>query len=494
MENTGRIKKAVLPAVRRIVFERTLAEQLSEDLIHICRVDCAHLVMLAERKIVEPNAVAKLLTAIDRLVREDFAPLRGLPAPRGLFLLYEDYLIQTEGDDVGGILQTARSRNDLNATALRLRLRLPLLQLLREALRLQVVLLRSARRNVSVVMPLYTHGQAAEPTTFGHYLAAVAQAHSRDLRALFDVVEHARTCPLGACAATGTSFAIDTQRTATLLGFDMVSPSSLDAVASRDLVLRLLAAVVVEGLTLSRLATDFLLWTTREFAFLELPDELVGSSSAMPQKRNPFLLEHVQGRSGVLLGAFVASASAMHSTPFTNSIAVGTEAIRPVWQSLRDLTDITLISRLLVARCRANEQEMLTRAVKGHTAATALANWLVSEVRIPFRTAHRMVGEIVTRSIEEGGEFSEVARRVMEEKGIRAKVPDLDVVSVASAKHYGGGSSENSVTQAVESLEREWRTQVRRLKEIRESWRLAEDALGRAMTGVAELSKETMTR
>src|SRR5207302_5784651 len=112
--------------------------------------------------------------------------------------------------------------------------------------------------------------------------------------------------------------------TAQLLGFDVGPLHSLDAVASRDLVLRLLAAASIYGVTLSRLATDLFHWNMAEFDFLRLPDELVGSSSAMPQKRNPFLLEHVQGKAGSLVGAFVHAITAMHATPFTNSIAVGT--------------------------------------------------------------------------------------------------------------------------------------------------------------------------
>ena len=164
-------------------------------------------------------------------------------------------------------------------------------------------------------MPGYTHYQAAVPTTYGHHLGGVAGAIDRDLEALAAASAGLDTSPLGAGVGHGTTQPIAPVRTAALLGFERPAPHSLDAVASRDVVLRLLAAAAVLGVTASRLAADLLLWTTAEFAFLELPDELVGSSSAMPQKRNPFLLEHVKGRSARAAGAFVAAATAMHASP-----------------------------------------------------------------------------------------------------------------------------------------------------------------------------------
>src|SRR5262249_17458275 len=202
------------------------------------------------------------------------------------------------------------ARNDLNATVLRIRLRQPILRLLSESLRLQAVLLRRARKFRRIVMPAYTHYQAAVPVTYGHYLAGVAGALERDILGLIEGSRELDFCPLGAGSVGGTTLPIDQQRTASLLGFSGPVLHSIDAVASRDIVTRMLAAISILGITLSRLAADLLLWTTSEFGFLKLPDRLVGSSSMMPQKRNPFILEHVQGRSAAAIGAFVAAATA----------------------------------------------------------------------------------------------------------------------------------------------------------------------------------------
>src|SRR5215217_4622929 len=329
-------------------------------------------------------------------IRQSLTPT----ARRGWFLLYEDYLIENLGAETGGILQTGRSRNDLNATVFRLRLRAPYLRLLNEELRLQAILLRRAEKFAGVVMPAYTHYQAAVPVTYGHYLAGVAQAINRDIDELFFAGRELEVCPLGAGAVGGTTWPLDTARTAELLGFDRPSANSFDAVASRDLILRLLSATAIFGVTLSRLAADLLLWSTAEFGFFSFPDNLVGSSSMMPQKRNPFLLEHVQGRSTAALGAFVASATAMNGRPFTNTIAVGTEAVAHVWPALQNIMEAATLARLVIAGAKPQPETMLRRAESGYTEATELANRLVAEGDFFFRTAHKHVGSIICEAIE----------------------------------------------------------------------------------------------
>jgi len=198
MENTGRIRKALTASARRIVFGKPLDQDALDELWHISRVDQAHLLMLQESGIVKSERITRLLAAIERLQEQHFVPLRQKTAMRGLFLLYEDYLIETEGAAVGGVLQTARSRNDLNATVLKRRLRRPFLRLIEQALRLHAILLRRASRYAGTVMPVYTHGQAAMPTTYGHYLAGIAQALFRDLDALLTAGRDMERCPLGA--------------------------------------------------------------------------------------------------------------------------------------------------------------------------------------------------------------------------------------------------------------------------------------------------------
>jgi argininosuccinate lyase len=456
----------------------------------ISRVDRAHLVMLAERGIVDRGRAARVLKEIEHLRACRFAPLWAKAAPRGIYLLYENYLIEKLGPETGGILQTARSRNDLNATTLRLRLREPYLHLLGEALRLQAVLLGRARRHVDAVMPAYTHYQAAVPVTYAHYLAGVAVSTSRDIAALFEAGEDINRSPLGAGAVGGTSLPIDQIRTAALLGFAGPSLNSIDAVASRDLVLRLLAATAIFGVTLSRLATDMLLWSTAEFGFLSFPDQLVGSSSMMPQKRNPFLLEHVQGRSASVLGAFVAAAAAMHSKPFTNSISVGTEATAGIYESMKSITEAVTLIRVMVGGAVPQTEAMLQRAEKGFTSATELANRLTADGRLSFRVAHRVVGAMIKEAIErdEDSIDSAAARCAAE-----AAVGGLDPASIARSSDYGGGPGRASFDRCLAELKAKWAEQVRaKLKQGRR-WREAETGLNEAVGRLVESARDQST-
>lgn len=394
MDDTGRIRRPLSPTARRIVFGQPSPGP--SELALISQVDRAHLVMLAEQRLVDPAAAAAVLAEIERLRAGRFAALQGAEPRRGIYLLYEDWLAGRLGERRAGVLRTGRSRNDLNATVLALRLRPPVERLLAEVVRLQAVLLARARRYAGTVMPAYTHYQPAVPTTYGHHLGGVAGALDRDLEALAAAAAGLDTSPLGAGTGHGSALPIAPARTAVLLGFERPAPHALDAVASRDLVLRLLAAAAVLGVTVSRLAADLLLWTTAEFSFLDLPDELVGSSSAMPQKRNPFLLEHVKGRSARSAGAFVAAATAMHATPFANSVAVGTEGCAGVVEALDATADSVTLLRLVVSGARPRPEIMLARAAAGETTATARAERLMAEQGLSFREAHRLVGGALT--------------------------------------------------------------------------------------------------
>ncbi len=480
MENTGRISHTVSPSARRILFGQTSGESVAAELSYIAQVDRAHVIMLCECKIISEAAACRLLCEIGELEANEFAPLAGVNAPRGLYLAYEDFLMKRLGEEIGGVLHTARSRNDLNATTLRLRLRARYLHLLREALRLQAVLIRRAGRYGGIVMPAYTHYQAAVPISYGHYLAGIASALERDIKGVIAAFAGVDDCPLGAGSVGGTSLPIDPQLTTTLLGFERTVSHSVDAVASRDLILRILAAASVLGVTLSRLAADLLLWTTAEFGFLSLPDRLIGSSSMMPQKRNPFLLEHVQGRSAMALGAFVSSATAMHAKPFTNSISVGTEAVSPVWNALQSLTEALILARLVVAGAEPQPATMLQRATDGNTPATEFANRLVTETSMPFRGAHHLVGSLINDAIQHEEPFEHRVARWREEKNISVSLDGLDPEAVVKATNYGGGPGPASLALCLKSLRAEWRNSMNQKRAQTRKWDAAARALNEA--------------
>lgn len=459
MTGTGRLRRGVTARAARIVFNA----DLDAELPYLTEIDEAHLVMLTERGLVDPAQAAAMLREIVALRASDYAPLRDRPAPRGTYLLYESHLIDRLGPDIGGVLHTGRSRNDLKATTHLLRVRPVVDRLRRGLLRLQAVLLSRARTYRGTVMPAYSQYQPAVPATFGWYLLGVAEALDRD-HATLAAVELAR-CPLGAAGGGGTDMPIDPARTAALLGFAAPVEHAGDAIASRDELLRLLCAAALTGVTLSRLATDLQLWSTPEYDLVEFGDELVGSSSAMPQKRNPFLLEHIKGGAGTLIGASTAALSTMKNTPFGNSVEATTEAVGPVWSGLSTLDDLVQLAISVVAGARPRPEPMLAATERGFTTATAMANSLVRQ-GVPFRRAHTAVGAMITELIAEGARgfadrpAGDLAARLTAALGTAVTLPDLAPAAVATATDHGGGPGPASFQAGHNRLAADWRAQA----------------------------------
>ncbi|MFB6564735.1 MULTISPECIES: lyase family protein [unclassified Streptomyces] len=472
--DTGRLRAALHPEAHAIVYDQYLpapdtSDGLGEELRLISEVDRAHLVMLAERGIVLPQQAGSLLRTIDELRRSDFAPVRARPMPRGVYLAYEATLTEQLGEEIGGVLHTGRSRNDLNATTARLRGRRHLLRLVEATEGLASVLLEKAEEYQAVTMPAYTHGQPAVPITYGHYLAALGFATVRALAGLLHSGRELDVNPLGAGAVGGTSIPIDPERTSSLLGFTAPVANSVDAVASRDFGLQLLAASGVLGVTVARAARDFGTWTSEEVALVRLSDDLVGSSSMMPQKRNPFLLEHIQGRATASLGAYPAAAAAMATAAYTNAIAVSNEALRHVWPGLRNTTDAVTLLRLVVRGATPDAERMTRRCVDGFTPATYLAERLVAS-GMPFRRAHHLVGATVLGALETSRSLAEAAKDVPELARLTDGDGDgdgdgahdahggdgptdwLEPSAVAQACAYGGGPGGDSIARSLVAL------------------------------------------
>lgn len=466
----GRSASTLCARAAGIVFGADTGPAMAAELARITAVDQAHVVMLAERALIGPAAAAELLTEIRFLRADGFAELRGKPAPRGLYLLYESHLIERLGPEIGGVLHTGRSRNDLKATVHKLRLRAVLADLVRELLRLQAVALSLARRHQATVMPVHSQYQPSVPGSYGWYLLGIAEALDRDVDGLVRAGDGLRECPLGAAGGAGTDVRVDPARTADLLGFTEPVRHAGYAIASRDTTLRILSAAVLTGLTLSRLATDLQLWSTPEFDLVEFPDQLVGISSAMPQKRNPFLLEHIKGAAGGLIGAWTAAAATTKNTPFGNSVEVSTDSVTPGWAGLDTVADQVQLAISVLAGARPRPARMLDGAHHGFTVATAIANRLVAQ-GVPFRSAHTATGRLVTELVAEGATSfaavppAELAARLGAALGteVRLGAADLDPAEVVRATDFGGGPGPRSFTFAHARLARRWRVQVRRL-------------------------------
>lgn len=480
LQDTGRIKATLHPEARPIVFDADLRRAVIDELPFYAEIDRAQAIMLERVGLIDRGLARKVLIELDRLQAEEFHSIAVLPAPRGSYLAYEDHLRSIIGKEASN-LHLGRSRNDINATLVKLKLRGPYRELTAELLALLQVLCGLARVHLKTVFPLHTHRQPALPSTFAHHLAAFADALVRDLDAL--LAEHPllnRGC-LGAGVGGGTTLPILPDLTARLLGFATPPHNSIDSVASRDLVLRLLASSSILGSNLSRIAETLLLWVG-EAGLASLPDELVGSSSAMPHKRNPFLLEHVQGKAGAVVGCFVGAVTGMHSTPFTNCVAVGTEATRQVWPGIDDSIGAVRLIRLSFSELTIAENAASAMLERSFVNAMETATRLSVDGGLDFRSAHNEVGQLVTTAVESGA-TSLLA--IMQ--GGRMLDPEVSLAPdvIARTARAGGGPAPEAVLAALDELESGIERSAALLRDLDAGWSRAQEELRSAIAGLA---------
>ncbi|RWN87437.1 MAG: ATP-grasp domain-containing protein [Mesorhizobium sp.] len=416
--------------------------EISRDgrlLQHQAAIDEAHLVMLADQGLVSQPAAADLLKHILDLQDEGFQSLEGREAPRGLYLAYEAELATRAGPEKAGWLHLARSRNDLNATISLLVLREAASSISQQIGIAQDALLQRVEEASRLVAPLYSQYQIALPGSPGHYLLGVFFALARERQRLHSLLEDIRNCPMGAGAGGGTSMPIDPLKTASLLGFALPSYNSLDAVASRDHHLHGLSIFASISTLLSRVAQDLQVWTTREFALIDVPHMLAGGSSMLPQKKNPFLLEHIKGSASTVIGAYVSAATATCKAPFSNSIEASNYGCSPLRLSEEALKRAITLTSLIVKFMSFNVGSMRENLEDG-SSMTAVAAERMASQGVPFRKAHTQIGEIAQRLSQD----SCVTQRRSELAGQLAGVFPASLEECRDALQFGGGPGQRS--------------------------------------------------
>ena len=391
-------------------------------------VDRAHVVMLAEQAIVERPTAAAILTALDEI---ETAGFDALPERGDVHVAVEEAIVERLGEATGGALHTARSRNDKGAAYVRLALREELLALAGAVADLRATLLERAAETADWLVPGYTHLQHAQPTTIGHHLLAYESALARDGERLLDAYGRVNRSPLGACALAGTGFPIDRERTAALLGFDRPVRNSMDAVAARDFAVEAVAAASAAAGTLSRLCTDVVLWSSAEFGFLELADRHAGSSSIMPQKKNPNVATAARSRAATVRGSLAALDSLFDGLPMSLNY--------DVWEANRQLRETFATARTsvrlvtdAVADAAFDRAAAAARAGEGFACATELADVIVRETDRSFRTAHHVVAHLAR---ETGGDAGAVdaARLDAVAREVTGAALGLDPATVTAA-------------------------------------------------------------
>ena len=361
----------------------------------------AHAAMLGECGIIDKSESEKIIAGLKAIRADlDSGALTIDPDAEDIHTFVEGELTARIGD-AGKRLHTARSRNDQVALDVRLTLRKDVAALQAQLKDLVRVLCKKAEQYAGAVMPGYTHLQRAQPITFGHHLMAYCEMLLRDLSRFDDAQKRMDVMPLGSGALAGTTYPLDRQLTAKLLGFSQVSQNSLDGVSDRDFCAEIAFAVSLAMVHLSRLCEEIVLWCSWEYKFIELDDAFSTGSSIMPQKKNPDIAELIRGKSGRVFGDLMGLLAMMKGLPlaYNKDMQEDKEAVFDAVDTLKlCLTPlIPMLETMTVL-----EGNMRNAAARGFINATDCADYLVAEKGLPFRDAYKITGELVALCIEKG--------------------------------------------------------------------------------------------
>ncbi len=421
------LRKGRLSSARKDAAKFTSSAVMDKKILkHIVAINVAHVSMLIGYKSINKNEGQSILKALASLEGK----IELSPDMEDGHTAVEEAVVKTTGQNVGGNLNLAKSRNDQVATALRMELRNEILETVQTIATLQETLLHKAEQHVNTIIPGYTHLQPAQPITFAHYLIAQFDALQRNVERLQEGYKRINLCPMGACALATTSFPINREKTADLLGFDEVLENSVDAVTSRDFILETLADLSILAVDVTRLVEDLEVWGTAEFGIVELPDEFAFTSSIMPQKKNPDILEVIRSRMSLVLGNLTGSTAALLSLPSTYNMDYQ-EVTPKLWGSLETVKDCVSMLAKIVPDLKVSE-ETLKKPAYSFMMATELANMLVRNYKVPFRASHTIIGAIVKTLLKEGKSLGDVTPEIIAETSkqvlghsINVKVEDI---------------------------------------------------------------------
>lgn len=366
----------------------------------------AHATMLGEKNIIDKSEAEKITKTLSEILEDiELGKLEIDMTAEDIHSFVEGELTARIGD-TGKRLHTSRSRNDQVATDLRLYLRdeaNEVVTLLKTLIKTITVI---AENNKDTIMSGYTHLQRAQPITFAHYILAYGMMFKRDVSRVLDAAARMNFSPLGSCALAGTTYDIDRDLTASLLGFDGVCENSLDGVSDRDFCLELMSAISIIMMHLSRLSEEIILFCSGEFSFIELDDSHTTGSSIMPQKKNPDLAELIRGKTGRVYGDLFTLLTVMKGIPlaYNKDMQEDKEA---VFDSVETVKKCLEQMNAMLSSMTVKKDRLYAAAGHGYINATDLADYLTKK-GIPFRTSYKLVGEIVAYAISKNATLEEL--------------------------------------------------------------------------------------
>jgi argininosuccinate lyase len=422
----------------------------------------AHAAMLGKQGIITPEESKIIIKGLKEIFEElEAGKLEFTVEAEDVHMNIETFLTQKIGE-VGKKLHTARSRNDQVALDIRLYLRDEINEIRELLLNVEEVLLKLAGEHLETIMPGYTHMQKAQPVTLAHHLMAYFEMFRRDVERLMDCQKRLDYMPLGSGALAATGFNLDREFVAEQLGFSHITRNSLDAVSDRDFAVEFCGAASIMMMHMSRFAEELILWSSGEFAFVEMDDAFSTGSSIMPQKKNPDLAELVRGKTGRVYGDLMTLLTLMKSLPlaYNKDMQEDKEAL---FDAIDTVKKCLLVLAPMLNTATFKKESMAKGARGGFTNATDLADYLVDK-GMAFRDAHAVVGRAVLYCIENGRDLEQLS--IYEFKKFSELIQEdvynfIDVKQCVAKRKIPGGPAPETVSQALQEAG-EW---LKKMKE-----------------------------
>ena len=406
----------------------------------------AHVEMLFKQKIITFKIKNKTIWGLNK-IRNEIIKKKFIfnPKHEDIHMSIEKRLFEIIGDDAG-FIHTARSRNDQVITDFKIWLRNStneIINLLNSSIK---IIVKNAEKNIETIMPGFTHLKNAQPISFAHYLLAYVEMFKRDKQRFKNNIENLLENPLGVAALAGTTFNIDRNYTTKKLKFSHPTNNSIDTISDRDFVIDFLYATSVCSVHISRLAEEFIIWNSDAFGLIKLNDRIVTGSSIMPQKKNPDQLEFLRGKTGNAFGNLFSMLTILKGLPLSYFKDLQDDK-ELVFKSFDQIKYSILIFNDILKNFSVDKKRMFELANKGYTTATDLADYIVIELKVPFRKAYQITAKIVNYAEVKKKRFDELS--IKEIKKIEPKLNEevfkiFDLKnSIKSKKSYGGTSFEN---------------------------------------------------
>ena len=359
-----------------------------------------HATMLAKQGIITEEEKDSIIKGLDSILNDiENGSLPFDPKCEDIHSFVEGNLTERIGN-AGKKLHTGRSRNDQVALDMKIFTRGEIDEIKELLTSLLKVLLKKMEENTDTYMPSFTHLQKAQPTNLAHYIGAYAEMFLRDRERLTDIRKRLNLSPLGAGALAGTTYPLDRDYTAVLLGFDTATFNSMDSVSDRDYLIETLSALAIIMMHLSRFCEELIIWNSNEYRFVEMDDAFSTGSSIMPQKKNPDIAELVRGKTGRVYGALISLLTTMKGLPLAYNKDMQ-EDKEVAFDAIDTVKDCILLFTGMFDTITFNKEIMAKSAMNGFTNATDAADYLVNK-GIAFRDAHGIIGQVVLKCIEKG--------------------------------------------------------------------------------------------